>query len=45
LLQQTPLNRLLAKDEYNYVIAWMLSDSSSYFNGAIITVDGGRTGW
>jgi NAD(P)-dependent dehydrogenase (short-subunit alcohol dehydrogenase family) len=45
LLQKTPLNRLLAKVEYNCVIAWMLSDSSSYFNGAIITVDGGKTGW
>jgi NAD(P)-dependent dehydrogenase (short-subunit alcohol dehydrogenase family) len=27
------------------IIVWMLSDSSSYFNGAIITVDGGKIGW
>ena len=43
--KKIPLNRLAAKDEYNAVIVWMLSDSSSYLNGAIIPVDGGRTGW
>ncbi|MDB4135740.1 hypothetical protein N9731_03530 [Gammaproteobacteria bacterium] len=44
-MQKTPLNRLLAKVQYNCVFAWMVSDSSNYFKGAIINVDGGRTGW
>ena len=40
-----PLNRLAQKDEYNSIILWMLSDSSSYLNGAVIPIDGGRTAW
>jgi hypothetical protein len=41
LLQKILLNRLPAKDEYNLVVAWMVSDSSKYFDGVIITADGG----
>jgi NAD(P)-dependent dehydrogenase (short-subunit alcohol dehydrogenase family) len=40
-----PLNRLANETEYQGTIVWMLSDSSSYLNGAIIPVDGGRTAW
>lgn len=40
-----PLGRLAEKNEYQSSIIWMLSDSSSYLNGAIISVDGGRTTW
>lgn len=40
-----PLNRLASPNEYQSTILWMLSDSSSYLNGAIISVDGGRTSW
>tara|TARA_B110000444_G_scaffold48904_1_gene44754 strand:+ start:6613 stop:7437 length:825 start_codon:yes stop_codon:yes gene_type:complete len=40
-----PLNRLASPDEYQSTILWMLSESSSYLNGAIISVDGGRTSW
>ena len=43
--KKIPLNRLASKDEYNSVIIWMLSDSSSYLNGAVIPIDGGRTAW
>ena len=43
--KKIPLNRLAKKDEYNSVIVWMLSDSASYLNGAVIPVDGGRTTW
>lgn len=38
-----PLGRMAKSDEYQGTLVWMLSDSSSYLNGAIITVDGGRT--
>lgn len=40
-----PMNRLARVDEYQGTILWMVSDASSYLNGAIITVDGGRTAW
>jgi NAD(P)-dependent dehydrogenase (short-subunit alcohol dehydrogenase family) len=40
-----PMNRLASSDEYQGTLIWMLSDASSYLNGAIIAVDGGRSAW
>jgi NAD(P)-dependent dehydrogenase (short-subunit alcohol dehydrogenase family) len=40
-----PMNRLADSDEYQGTLLWMLSDASSYLNGAIVSVDGGRTTW
>ena len=40
-----PMNRLAQVDEYQGTLIWMLSDASSYLNGAVIAVDGGRTTW
>ena len=40
-----PMNRLAKPDEYQTTIIWMLSDASSYLNGSVISVDGGRTAW
>ena len=40
-----PMNRLAEVDEFQGTLVWMLSDASSYLNGAIIPVDGGRTAW
>jgi NAD(P)-dependent dehydrogenase (short-subunit alcohol dehydrogenase family) len=40
-----PMGRLAKSHEYQGTIIWMLSDASSYLNGAIIAVDGGRTSW
>jgi NAD(P)-dependent dehydrogenase (short-subunit alcohol dehydrogenase family) len=40
-----PMMRLAQSDEYQGTLIWMLSDASSYLNGAIIPVDGGRTAW
>ena len=39
------MNRMANKNEYQSIIIWMLSDYSSYLNGAIISIDGGRTAW
>ena len=40
-----PMNRLAQSDEYQGTLLWMLSDASSYLNGAVIPVEGGRTAW
>jgi NAD(P)-dependent dehydrogenase (short-subunit alcohol dehydrogenase family) len=40
-----PMNRLAKSDEYQGTLVWMLSDASSYLNGAVIPVEGGRTAW
>jgi len=40
-----PLERMAKKDEYKSTIIWMLSPNTSYLNGAVISVDGGRTVW
>ena len=43
--KKIPLGRLVKADEYQSTIIWMLSEKSSYLNGSIITIDGGRTSW
>jgi len=40
-----PMGRLAESNEYQGTLLWMLSDASSYLNGAIVPVDGGRTAW
>ena len=40
-----PMGRLAKPHEYQGTLIWMLSDASSYLNGAIIAVDGGRSSW
>ena len=40
-----PMNRLAQPNEYQGTLIWMLSDASSYLNGAIVPVEGGRTTW
>jgi NAD(P)-dependent dehydrogenase (short-subunit alcohol dehydrogenase family) len=45
VFSRIPMNRLAQSDEYQTTLIWMLSDASSYLNGSIVPVDGGRTAW
>jgi NAD(P)-dependent dehydrogenase (short-subunit alcohol dehydrogenase family) len=40
-----PMGRMAKSNEYQGALLWMLSDASSYLNGAIVPVDGGRIAW
>jgi NAD(P)-dependent dehydrogenase (short-subunit alcohol dehydrogenase family) len=43
--KRIPMGRMASSSEYQGTLIWMLSDASSYLNGAIIPIDGGRTAW
>jgi NAD(P)-dependent dehydrogenase (short-subunit alcohol dehydrogenase family) len=45
LHSRIPMARMANADEYQGVVIFMLSQASSYLNGAVIPVDGGRTTW
>ena len=40
-----PLGRMAEKEEINGMVVYLLSNASSYVNGSIINIDGGRTAW
>ena len=43
--KRIPMGRMASPDEYQGTLLWMLSDASSYLNGAIVPVEGGRKAW
>lgn len=45
VVSRIPIGRMAKANEYQGTLIWMLSDASSYLNGAIIPVEGGRTAW
>jgi NAD(P)-dependent dehydrogenase (short-subunit alcohol dehydrogenase family) len=40
-----PMGRMAHQDEYKAAIVFMISDASSYMNGAVVSIEGGRTAW
>ncbi len=45
LKSRIPLNRMAKKNEYQGIVVFLMSSAASYINGAIISIDGGRTAW
>jgi NAD(P)-dependent dehydrogenase (short-subunit alcohol dehydrogenase family) len=45
VFKRIPMGRLAQPNEYQGVLVFMLSPASSYLNGAIIPMDGGRSSW
>lgn len=40
-----PMGRMAQINEYGPTMVYLMSDASSFLNGAIIPIDGGRTSW
>jgi len=44
-IKRIPLNRMAEIDEYQGALVFLLSDSSKYMNGSVLSIDGGRSIW
>lgn len=45
LASRIPLGRMANANEYRGAVTFLLSDASSYMNGAVLAMDGGRSAW
>ena len=45
VIKRIPMNRMALKHEYQGLLVFLLSNASSYINGATIAADGGRSSW
>ena len=45
VVKRIPMNRMAFKHEYQGLLVFLLSQASSYINGATIAADGGRSAW
>lgn len=45
IIKLIPMGRMASVDEYQGTVIWAISEASSYLNGAIIPIDGGRSVW
>lgn len=45
IIKRIPMNRMARPNELQGLLVLLLSDASSYINGAVISSDGGRTTW
>ena len=45
LVDLIPLGRMANIDEYKAAVVFMASDASSYMNGSVVSMEGGRTVW
>ena len=45
VINKIPNGRMANKNEYQASVIYLMSDASSYLNGAIIPIDGGRSAW
>ena len=40
-----PMGRMANSDEYKAAVIFMVSDASSYMNGSVVSMDGGKSAW
>ncbi|MDA9171060.1 SDR family oxidoreductase [Alphaproteobacteria bacterium] len=45
IVELIPMGRMARVDEYQGTVIWAISEASSYLNGAVIPIDGGRSVW